>query len=305
MLLSVVSPVYNAEMHINDFVTEVEKNISSITSDYEIILVDDFSRDHSWQKILEICAVNNKVKGIKLSRNFGQHYAITAGLDSTTGEKVVVMDCDLQDDPTQITNLYKKCLEGFDVVLARRIDRKDNFTKKISSKLFWKSLGYLTGTDIDHTIANFGIYSRNVIDAVCSLRESIRFFPSMILWVGFSKTTIDVEHKERRSGKSGYNYSRMFKLALDVMLAYSDKPIRIVIKTGFVISFISLLLGIYYFILNVTHRIIVPGYTSIIISIWFLGGLIILILGIIGLYIGKTFEGVKNRPIYIVEKKIN
>ena len=215
------------------------------------------------------------------------------------------MDCDFQDAPSEIPNLYNKTKEGFDVVLARRINRKDGFVKKLFSKLFWKTLGWLTGTNIDHTVANFGIYNKKVIQAVCSLRESIRFFPSMILWVGFSKTTLDVKHQERQTGTSGYNFSRMFKLALDVMLAYSDKPIRLVIKMGFFISLFTLLIGLYYLYLNITHQILVPGYTSLIISIWFLSGLIILILGILGLYIGKTFEGVKNRPIYIIEKKLN
>lgn len=305
MHLSVVSPIYNAALHLEEFVTELEKYILPITNDYEIVLVDDFSPDNSWKHIESICTTHPKVKGIKLSRNFGQHYAITAGLDNANGEWIIVMDCDFQDAPSEIPNLYNKTKEGFDVVLARRINRKDGFVKKLFSKLFWKTLGWLTGTNIDHTVANFGIYNKKVIQAVCSLRESIRFFPSMILWVGFSKTTLDVKHQERQTGTSGYNFSRMFKLALDVMLAYSDKPIRLVIKMGFFISLFTLLIGLYYLYLNITHQILVPGYTSLIISIWFLSGLIILILGILGLYIGKTFEGVKNRPIYIIEKKLN
>ncbi len=305
MHLSVVSPIYNAALHLEEFVTELEKYILPITNDYEIVLVDDFSPDNSWKHIESICTKHPKVKGIKLSRNFGQHYAITAGLDNANGEWIIVMDCDFQDAPSEIPNLYNKTKEGFDVVLARRINRKDGFVKKLFSKLFWKTLGWLTGTNIDHTVANFGIYNKKVIQAVCSLRESIRFFPSMILWVGFSKTTLDVKHQERQTGTSGYNFSRMFKLALDVMLAYSDKPIRLVIKMGFFISLFTLLIGLYYLYLNITHQILVPGYTSLIISIWFLSGLIILILGILGLYIGKTFEGVKNRPIYIIEKKLN
>ncbi len=305
MHLSVVSPIYNAALHLEEFVTELEKYILPITNDYEIVLVDDFSPDNSWKHIESICTTHPNVKGIKLSRNFGQHYAITAGLDNANGEWIIVMDCDFQDAPSEIPNLYNKTKEGFDVVLARRINRKDGFVKKLFSKLFWKTLGWLTGTNIDHTVANFGIYNKKVIQAVCSLRESIRFFPSMILWVGFSKTTLDVKHQERQTGTSGYNFSRMFKLALDVMLAYSDKPIRLVIKMGFFISLFTLLIGLYYLYLNITHQILVPGYTSLIISIWFLSGLIILILGILGLYIGKTFEGVKNRPIYIIEKKLN
>ncbi len=303
--ISVVIPVYRAENIIGELVSQLDIALKSIVNSYEIILVDDYSPDQSWNTINTICTSNEKIKGIKLSRNFGQHYAITAGLDHAQGNWIVVMDCDFQDSPTEISNLYNKSKEGYDIVLARRVSRQDSFLKKTFSRMFWKTLGYLTGTNIDHTVANFGIYSKRVIDSVCSLRESIRFFPSMVLWVGFSKTSIDVQHQERHSGKSSYNFSRMFKLAIDVMLAFSDKPIRLVIKTGFFISLFSVLVGIYYFFLNLAHRIVVPGYTSIIISIWFLGGLIILILGILGLYIGKIFEGVKNRPIYIVEKQIN
>lgn len=305
MKLSVVSPVYNAEGHIADFVKEIEDNTLNLTDEPETTPADDLSPDNSWIKIEEICKNNTRVKGIKLSRNFGQHYAITAGLDQVTGDKIIVLDCDFQDPPSEIPNLLLKCKEGYDIVLARRINRKDNFSKRFFSMLFWKTLGYLTGTNIDNTIANFGVYDKKVIQSICSLRESIRFFPSMVMWVGFSKTTINVEHQERQTGKSGYNFSRMFKLAMDVMLAYSDKPIRMVIKTGMMISFLSILVGLYYLYMHLTDKIVVQGYTSIIISIWFLGGLIILILGILGLYIGKTFEGVKNRPIYIIDKKIN
>jgi len=305
MHISVISPVYNAENIISTLVLQLHEQLKTITQDYEIILVNDASSDKSWAKIEEEGAKDKSVRGINLSRNFGQHYAITAGLDNATGEWVVVMDCDLQDQPSEIIKLYTKTKEGFDVVLAQRYDRKDTFFKHFFSKIFWKTLGFLTGTHIDHTVANFGIYHTKVIKAVCSLRESIRFFPTMVLWVGFKKTAIKIEHAARHSGKSNYNYSRMFKLASDVILAYSDKPIRIFTGIGLFISLISMLMGLYYFILNALHKIAVPGYTSIIISIWFLGGLIISILGVLGLYIGKTFEGVKNRPIYIVDKKIN
>lgn len=305
MHISVVSPVYNAENIIPELVLQLHKHLRVITDEYEIIMVNDASTDKSWTKIEEESTKDKKVKGINLSRNFGQHYAITAGLDNAIGDWIVVMDCDLQDQPSEIIKLYNKTQEGFDVVLARRHDRKDTFFKHIFSKIFWRTLGFLTGTPIDYTLANFGIYHSKVIKAVCTLRESIRFFPTMVLWVGFKKTAINIEHAHRHSGQTNYNFSRKLKLALDVILAYSDKPIRIFTGIGLFISFVSMLVGLYYFILNALHKIAVPGYTSIIISIWFLGGLIISILGVLGLYIGKTFEGVKNRPIYIIDKKLN
>jgi len=305
MTLSIVSPVYNSVNTIYTLIDEIEKSVSVFIKDFEIILVDDGSIDESWNEIEKISAQNSFVKGIKLSRNFGQHYAISAGLEHVKGDWIVVMDCDLQDNPTEIPRLFKKAQEGYAIVTAQRINRKDNFFKRWSSKLFWKTLSYLTGTSIDHTVANFGIYRKDVIANLNLMKETIRFFPTMVLWVGFKSTSIKTEHSNRHDGKTTYSYYKMFRLAIDVILANSDKPIRIVIRIGFLISFFSFFLGIYYLFLRISNQIIMPGYTSLIISIWFLGGLTILILGILGLYLGKTFEGVKGRPNYIIEKKTN
>ncbi len=301
--LSIVSPVYNAEKIIPLLVERIESSVKKITTDYEIILVDDCGPDNSWEVIENLAKTNPKIIGIKLSRNFGQHYAITAGLDVANGDWVVVMDCDLQDQPQEIEKLYKKAQEGFDIVLARRFDRKDHFFKKLFSKIFYRTLGYLTGSEQDETIANFGIYSRNAVNAVVSMRESIRYFPTMVKWVGFKSTKVNVEHDERNEGESSYNLKRLINLALDIILAYSDKPIRLLIKTGLFISGISVLVALIYFIKWLNGDVLVLGYTSLIISLWLLSGIILSTLGIIGLYVGKTFEGVKNRPIYIIDKK--
>ncbi|RKS50601.1 dolichol-phosphate mannosyltransferase [Gillisia mitskevichiae] len=303
--LSIVSPVYNAEKIIPALVERIESSIQKITSDYEIILVEDCGPDNSWEVIENITNTNPKIIGIKLSRNFGQHYAITAGLDHAKGDWVVVMDCDLQDQPEEIEKLYKKAQEGFDIVLGRRFDRKDRFFKKFFSKMFYRTLGYLTGSEQDESVANFGIYNRNVVNAVVSMRESIRYFPTMVKWVGFKSTKVNVEHDDRNEGESSYNLKRLINLALDIILAYSDKPIRLLIKTGLFISVISVLVASIYFIKWLKGDVLVLGYTSLIISLWLLSGIILSTLGIIGLYVGKTFEGVKNRPIYIIKKIIN
>jgi glycosyltransferase involved in cell wall biosynthesis len=304
--ISVVSPVYNSQNIVPLLISRLEEALRQITEDYEIILVDDYSSDNSWQSIESAAKSNQKIKGIKLSRNFGQHYAITAGLDYTIGEWVIVMDCDLQDRPEEIINLYKTANEGcFDIVLAGRINRKDQYLKKMYSKCFYKVLGFLTGTKHDPSVANFGIYSKSVIREIKSLRESIRYFPTMVNWVGFKKTTIVVTHSEREEGKSGYNFKKMFNLAIDIILAYSDKPIRITIKLGIFISFISFIMSLYTFIKWYSGTINVIGYSSLIISVWFLSGCILTTLGIVGLYVGKIFEGVKGRPIYIIEKVAN
>jgi len=303
-MISIVSPVYRGENLLKELVERLVAVLENMEQEYEIILVDDFSPDKSWLKILEICAANPNVRGLKLSRNFGQHYAITAGLEVSKGKWIVVMDCDLQDVPEEIPALYAKAQEGNYVVQARRENRKDPFLKRQLSVLFYKTLTWLTGTCHDPAIANFGIYHRKVIDAVCSMKEKIRYFPTMVKWVGFSSDTVNVQHSQRKEGKSSYNIRRLMHLALDIILAYSDKPLRMTVKLGVLISVSAFLFALYTLIMALTGTYKVPGYASIIFSIWLLGGLIIFILGIVGLYVGKTFEGVKKRPAYIIEEMI-
>jgi dolichol-phosphate mannosyltransferase len=305
VFFSIVSPVYRAEKIIPTLVKRIEDSISQITSNYEIILVEDCGPDNSWAAIESIAKTNLRVKGIKLSRNFGQHYAITAGLDQCKGDWIVVMDCDLQDQPEEIINLYAKAKEGFDIVLARRAQRKDGFFKRFFSAAFYKTLSYLTGSEQDETVANFGIYNKKVIDAVVTMRESIRYFPTMIKWVGFESAKIDVVHDSREEGESSYDFKKLLKLALEIILAFSDKPLRLMIKIGLIISLVSVIIAIDAIYSWLNEDISVLGYTSIIVSIWLLSGIIISTLGLVGLYVGKTFEGVKNRPIYLIQKKIN
>jgi len=301
MLLSIISPVFKAEFQLEELVERIKSSVETIHLDFEIILVNDHSPDQSWEKIDELSKKYPFVKGIKLSRNFGQHYAITAGLDQAQGDWVVVMDCDLQDRPEEIPNLYQKAQEGFDVVLARRFDRNDPFFKKLFSKFFYFILSYLTGTSFDFSVANFGVYSRKTIREFSKMRENIRVFPIMVNWMGFSTAKVDVQHDARSLGKSSYTFKKLMNLALDIILAYSDKPIRITIKLGFFLSIFTFGFALFTLIRYLTGGILVSGYTSIIISISFFSGIIIMILGIVGLYVGKIFEGVKNRPLYIID----
>lgn len=305
MKLSIVSPVYRAELVLDELVERISNSIPFAFNSYEIILVDDFSPDDSWRKIVQVSKKNENVKGYKLSRNFGQHYAITAGLNQVTGDYIVVLDCDLQDQPEEIEKLFIEAQKGFDIVLARRYERKDSIYKKTVSKLFYKTLTYLTGTKQDATVANFGIYSKQVINEVVKLEEKIKYFPTMVKWVGFSTTYVNVEHASRSEGKSNYNLKKLLNLALDIILAYSDKPLRLIIKFGLSIALISFLMVIYVLFEKVTGKVSVSGYASLIISIWFLSGCLLTTLGVVGLYIGKIFEGVKNRPSYIIEKSTN
>lgn len=301
-MISIVSPVYKAENIIETLVSEIDIVMGKIGVNYEIILVDDRSPDNSWQKMQELKSENQNLKIIRLSRNFGQHPTIMAGLEHTKGDWVVVMDCDMQDQPKEIEKLYHKAIEGYDVVTARRITRKDSKMKVMGSTLFYKVFNYLSDMEINHEIANFGIYKREVINAVLQVKDQIKFFPLFINWVGFHNTSIDIEHGKRDSGSSSYSLSKLISLAFNTIVSFSDKPLRLFVGFGAIISLISILMGVYYLFSFFMGNITEPGFTSIILSIWFLFGVLISCIGIVGIYIGKTFNQTKNRPIYIIDE---
>ena len=304
-LISVVSPVYRGEKMVCELVRRNEESLSTITDDYEIILVNDASPDNSWDEIVKQCALNPKVKGINLSRNFGQHYAITAGLHYAKGDWVVVMDCDLQDRPEEIPNLYHKALEGYDIVYARRVTRKDGFFKRVSSLFFHKVYTWLSGLDSDKTIANFGIYKQCLVEEFNKMPERARSFPSLIRYLGFKDIAIDVEHAERAEGRSSYNLYKLLKLSFDVIVSNSNKPLRMAVGLGFGMSAVSILLAMYNLIAKWMGIIQVSGYTSTVFSIWFVGGLLLFVMGILGLYIGKIFDQVKGRQLFVIKDKLN
>lgn len=215
MKLSIISPVYRAERILEELVLRIESSVSKITNDFEVILVD--GAHNSWSKIEEIAKQKKFVTGIKLSRNFGQHYAISAGIDHCSGDWVV-MDCDLQDQPEEIEKMYQETLKGFEIVYGRRYQRKDTFFKKLTSSLFSKVLSYLTGLEFDSSVANFGIYSKNVISNLKFMHDKIRFFPTMVKWVGFKSSSVNIEHANRVEGKTNYNFKKLTKLALDIAI---------------------------------------------------------------------------------------
>ncbi len=304
-LLSVVSPVYGCSTSLVELYIRLKKTLTTITDNYEIIFVNDGSPDNDWEIITKIAKNDDKVKGICFSRNFGQHYAINAGLEYSKGEWVVVMDCDLQDRPEEIFKLYETAALGYSIVLGKRSTRKDTVIKKLLSKVFYKVLSYFTETKQDYSIANFGIYNRKVVDAILKMKDHFRYFPAKVKWVGFKSTTIDVEHSERKSGKSMYSFRKLRRLGINVILSFSDKPLRLTLKFGLLISFSSMIFALYNLYKYLNGEIVVSGWTSLIISIWFLSGIIIFVLGVVGLYIGKIFDKVKDRPLYIVDDTIN
>jgi dolichol-phosphate mannosyltransferase len=301
--ISVVIPVYGCETCLVELYIRLKQSLEQINPEFEIIMVNDCSPDGSWEAIVELAKTDPRVKGLSLSRNFGQHYSITAGLDHCKGEWVVVMDCDLQDQPEEIVRLYNEAILGYQIVHGQRVHRKDKILKRIYSKFFYAILSYLTDSKQDPTIANFGIYHKKVIESILRMKDYYKYFPTMVRWVGFKFTKITVTHSERKDGTTSYTFKRLTKLAIDIIFSLSDKPLRLTVKIGFLISGLSLLYAIYNLVLFLNNKIIVPGYTSIIISVWFLSGLIFIVLGVIGLYIGKTFDTVKGRPTYIIMEK--
>ncbi len=301
---SVVIPLYKCSQSIEELSNRLIKVLDGISTKFEIIFVNDSSPENDWELVGIQANKDSRIRGINLSRNFGQHYAISAGLDHAEGDWVIVMDGDLQDQPEEIPNLYHKAKEGFDIVLGMRADRKDSGFKIMFSRLFYRLFSYLTDTEQDASIANFGIYHKKVIEAVLSMKDSIRYFPTMVQWVGFKREKIIVKHSERELGDSAYSFRSLLNLAFNNIIAFSDKPLRLTVKFGFSLTLLSMVYGTYTLIKFLSGRINVEGYASLLVSVWFLGGLIIAILGMVGIYVGKTFEGVKKRPIYIIKEII-
>lgn len=310
MTISVVSPIYKGEKMLDSLVgrnTAVLQQMiaDGLISDYEIILVNDASPDNSWEKMKEICAKDTHVKGINLSRNFGQPYAVTAGCSYAIGDWVVIMDCDLQDRPEEIPPLFAKAMEGWDVVLARRVNKQVGFLKKLSSVVFHTAYDWLAGTKSDPSIGNFGIYCKKIIREYVQIPEYVRTFSVLISTLGFKTTTLDVTHAEREEGRSSYSFSKLLRLTYNVMISNSNKPLRLAVSFGFLMSAVAFILAIYNVIAKMFGLIDVPGYTFTIFSIWFVCGIQLIVMGMLGLYIGKIFDQVKGRPSYIIRDTIN
>ncbi len=300
--LSVVIPVYKAEDCLDELYGRLRVTLESISPDFEIVLVEDCGGDNSWPIIKRLAAADSRVRGIQFSRNFGQHYGITAGLNHCHGDWVVVMDCDLQDRPEEIPHLYAKALTGYDVVLARRGMRCDPLHKRMTSWLFYKIFSYLTDIKYDGESGNFRIISRKVVVNFRHMGEQLRFFGGLIQWMGFPTTSIDVVHDERFEGKSTYTFAKLWKLATETIIAHSDKPLRLAVRFGFLMAFISFCYGIYILGYALFYSSPIPGWSSLIVSLYFIGGIIISILGILGIYLGKTFDESKKRPLYIIRR---
>lgn len=303
--ISVVSPVYKCGDCVAELHRQLVAALEPLVPSFEIVLVNDGCPANSWEAIQAVAARDVRVKAINLSRNFGQHYAIAAGVHHSSGNWTVVMDCDLQDRPAEIPGLYRKALEGYDIVYALRRERRDRWTKRALSRAFSVVYNLLSDVKIDPHACNFSIASRRVIEGYCRLKELNRSYHLLLRWLGFPSTYVYVEHAGRFTGKSAYSLRRGFLLAVESITSQSNKPLILSIRAGFLLSGSALLVGLYFIARYLLHGVGVTGWTSVIVSIYFLGGLVLANLGVVGLYLGKVFNEVKERPLYIVKDKIN
>ncbi len=304
-VLSVVVPVYGCRDCLFELHRRLVLALEKLVPSFEIVLVNDASPDGSWETILDLAARDSRVRGINLSRNFGQHYALAAGLDIADGDWVVVMDCDLQHPPEEIETLYRKALEGHDVVFGRRAQRQDGLLKKSSSRLFARVLGYLTDSRPDGTVSNFTIASRKVVLTLRMMRERNRSYPLLLNWVGYDAALVDFRHAPRFAGRSSYSFASLVGFAVESIVSQSDKPLRLSIRFGFLVSLCATLYGAWLVFRYLHWGIPVAGWTSVIVSIYLVAGLLFANLGIVGLYIGRIFEATKERPLYVVKETVN
>jgi glycosyltransferase involved in cell wall biosynthesis len=304
--ISVVTPAYRCAECIPELCRRLATVLDGIDPNYEIVIVNDASPDRDWEIVQELARADRRIKGINFSRNFGQHHAVTAGVDHASGDWVVVMDCDLQDQPEEIIKLYRAAtVEGYDVVFGRRENRKDSLLKVLASRSFYLVLNVLADLRVNPGISNFSIFSRRVADNYRRLRDSNRAHGLTLLWCGFKTGYVDVVHAARFAGRTTYNLRRSVRLAVDAITSQSNRPLRLSIQFGFVMAALAIGFACYLAVRKFLFGTSVSGWTSLIVSLYFLGGLLITNMGIVGLYLGKVFDETKRRPIYIVSDTLN
>jgi dolichol-phosphate mannosyltransferase len=303
MLVSIISPVFFAEKILPTLINEINKVFNIRDEEYEIILVDDGSSDKSWEVITELSKTNHTIKGIKLSRNFGQHYALTAGIKKATGDINVIIDCDLQDPPSNIPILIDEYKKGFDIIFTKRDERKHGFFKSLSSKLFNWSFRFFSDHNFEINFGTMILFSEKAKEAFLQIEDSDRLYLQLFKWIGFKNTSVVVKHSERHSGKSSYTYKKLFNLALQGFTSFSNKLLKISVVIGLFFSFLSFL-SIGLIIFFKIYYDFQAGWPSLVSIVFFCTGIVLSSLGILGLYIGKIFNQVKNRPLYIIDKEI-
>lgn len=301
--LSVVIPIFNEQKIIDELYNRLKETVSKITENYEFIFVNDGSKDHSLLELLKLSEQDHRVFYINFSRNFGHQIAVTAGLDICQGKAVVIIDGDLQDPPELIAEMYQKYQEGYDIVYAKREKRiGESFFKKITAKMFYRVMKKITSIDIPLDTGDFRLIDSKVVKYLKLMPEQNKFLRGQIAWLGFKSGEVLFVRDERKHGKTGYSFGKMLRFALDGITSFSDKPLQLVSMLGIFFSFISFVIIMYavysHFILHQT----ITGWTSIVISTMFIGGVQLISIGVIGEYINRINRNVLNRPLYIVEK---
>ncbi len=306
-MLSIIVPVFNEEKNINDFLNRLVLTLEKINEDYEVIFILDPSTDKTEELILDQIKKNNKIKLIVFSRRFGQPSATMAGIHYASGERCAIIDCDLQDPPELIFDMNKKMNEGFDVVLARRRSRKgETFIKKIITKIGYEIIEKITDIKIPKNTGDFRIISKRVIENLKKFNEPNAFLRGLVAYIGFKHSFIDYDREKRFRGISKYNkYLGSIQIAFNGIFGFSSRPLFIMSVVGFAFALLSFLIGIYYIFVKLIDPSVTPGLSSTILFITFFSGLNLIGLGILGEYVGRIYDEVKNRPNYIVDKKYN
>ena len=300
--LSIVIPVYGCEGCLRALCVRLREAVSPLTRDYELIFVDDRSPDDSWEVLQELAAEHPEMRLLRLSRNFGQHAAVTAGLAESDGERVVVMDCDLQDRPEEIPRLWAEADKGYEVVLCRRSHRRQSVARRTSASLYHRFRNVLARSDMYTNYANLSLISRKVVDAFLTLRDKDRQYLLIVDWLGFEQTAIDVEPAERHAGKSSYRFRDLLRVAIDGIFFQSTLLLRWVVYSGFALAGLGVMLAAYTMLVFLLGRDI-PEWTALPMMLLVLAGFIIISGGVTGLYVGKIFDQVKGRPLYVIDTR--
>ncbi len=303
MDLSIVIPVFNEEQNIPDLYQRIKAVVKDLEVSHELFFVDDGSLDDSLQMIMQLAVNDDCVKYIELSRNFGQQIAVSAGLDFVAGNRTVIIDADLQDPPELIKELYLKMDEGYNVVYAKRRKRiGESFGKKITARMFYRILKLITAVDIPVDAGDFRIIDKKMVKALRSMTEKTKFLRGQISWAGFKQSFVEYDRDERKGGQTGYSYGSMMRFAKDGITSFSDFPLKLVTYVGFFVAAIAFIVMVYALYSKYILGSAVPGWTSIILSTLFLGGIQLLGIGVIGEYISRIAANVRNRPLYFINK---
>ena len=303
MELSVIIPIYNEETNIGELYQRLLSVLEPmpLPGGFELIFINDGSRDQSLPLLLNLAARDERVRYIDLSRNFGHQIAVTAGLDRAAGEAVVIIDADLQDPPELIPLLYEKMRTGYEVVYAKRRSRQgDSAAKKLTARVFYRILASITHISIPVDTGDFRIISRKVVEGLRLMPEQNKFIRGQISWIGYRQTFIEYDRAERAGGETGYTYRKMIRLALDGITAFSDVPLKAATIGGFVVSGLAFVVGIYTLYSRFVTHDYQPGWPSLMVSILFLGGVQLISVGIIGEYMARLSANVRQRPLYLV-----